>query len=343
MAQSEPRWWYADARSPEALLLAPLGWIYGAAGRARFATTPPMRSERPVICIGNFTAGGAGKTPLTIAVAAILRSLGREPWTLSRGYGGALAGPVRVDPARHGAADVGDEPLLLAKHAVAVVSRDRRAGARFIAENAPANAVIVMDDGLQNPALRKDLTLVIVDRARGLGNGRVIPAGPLRAPLGFQVGLADALVVNGPLELPMRADVAALAKTIAGPMLSVWPTPADDEPRWRGRRVVAYAGIANPQRFFLLLENLGAHVVETRAFGDHQSLTNSEAQSLLAESRAKNATLVTTEKDMARFTGAEGAVADLAQASEMLKIRMQFGPGDEATLKTLIARAIETR
>src|SRR5580700_4417453 len=188
----EPAFWW---QSGSGTWLAPLGAIYGAVAAARMR----LRGQRagvPVICVGNLTVGGSGKTPAALAVAHLLHAAHQRPFFLSRGYGGRLAGPVRVNPAVHRAADVGDEPLLLARLAPTVVARDRPAGAKF-AQFAGAG-VIVMDDGFQNPSLAKTLAIVVVDGRRGIGNGRIIPAGPLRAPLGIQLDHAQAIVVVGP-------------------------------------------------------------------------------------------------------------------------------------------------
>ncbi|MGQ0457839.1 MAG: tetraacyldisaccharide 4'-kinase [Hyphomicrobium sp.] len=341
MRRGEPDWWYADPPGLTPRLLAPAGWLYGAAAVARYRLATPAPAARPVVCVGNFTAGGTGKTPLTIAIAEIVREIGFEPWALSRGYGGSLAGPVRITLGDHAATDVGDEPLLLARSMPTVVARDRRAGAARIAETATDRAVILMDDGLQNPAIRKDLSFAVVDRGRGLGNGRVIPAGPLRAPLEFQAPQVDALIINGSPESPLRADVAALAEQVGGPAISAWPVVAGVEGEWRGRRVVAFAGIANPARFAKLLEGAGAVIVAFRGFGDHHPFTDREAEELLAQAQERSAVLVTTEKDAARLVGRSGAVADLAAHCEVLRIRMAFASGDKAKLASLLTLALD--
>lgn len=340
VSQSEPDWWYAQEPRLAGLLLAPASWIYGAAAVARMRLTKPFRAKRAVICVGNFTAGGAGKTPLTLAVAEIVRSLGREPWALSRGYGGNAKGPLRINPAMHAASEVGDEPLLLARSIPTVVARSRSAGAEFIDNAAPASAVIVMDDGLQNPTLAKDLTLAVVDRTRGIGNGRVIPAGPLRAPLSVQIALANAIVINGPRDHLASPAVANLADSVSIPTLACWPAPDSDAEVWRNKAVLAYAGIANPGRFFALLRSLGARVMEERAFPDHHAFTDADAASLMAAARRLGVELVTTEKDFARIAHASGPLAELRAASKVLAIKLEFSEGDRALLTELIARAI---
>ena len=192
MPLEAPFWWY---RRKGALgsALAPLGNLYGRIAEKRFADITPYRSRLPVVCIGNFTAGGGGKTPTAIAIAALLKELGAKPAFLTRGYGGASKGPVLVKQG-HSATEVGDEPLLLADASPTMVSADRPAGAKAI--EATDASVIVMDDGFQNPSLAKDLSLVVVDGGVGVGNGLIIPAGPLRAPLDAQIARASALIVD---------------------------------------------------------------------------------------------------------------------------------------------------
>ncbi len=196
MPLKEPSWWYADHEDWRARLLEPIGSFYGDAALRRFQKRVGYRSRLPVICVGNLTAGGAGKTPLAIFTAQSLMSRGERPAFLTRGYGGREAGPMWVAHDRHTANEVGDEPILLAATAPTLVSRDRRAGARAIEARQDTITTIIMDDGLQNPGLKKDLTLAVIDGVRGLGNRAVIPAGPLRAPLAFQFEKTDAIVIN---------------------------------------------------------------------------------------------------------------------------------------------------
>src|SRR2546421_1386491 len=189
----EPGFWYRPA-SFKSHLLRPLGALYGAVAAKRLQRQG-MDAGIPVLCIGNYHVGGAGKTPTVLALAKLLHDLGETPVVLSRGYGGKLRGPVRVDPARHAASDVGDEPLMLAATLVVVVAKDRVAGVALA--KSQGASVILMDDGFQNPAVAKDASLIVIDSERGLGNGRVIPAGPLRAPLAVQLDRTAVLVVIG--------------------------------------------------------------------------------------------------------------------------------------------------
>jgi tetraacyldisaccharide 4'-kinase len=335
----EPGWWYrAGGGGLAARLLGPAARLYGAAAEARFRRQTPYKVSLPVICIGNFTAGGTGKTPLTRLVLDHLVSLGERPVCLTRGYGGRIAGPEWVDPARHVAADVGDEPLLLVRSAPVMVSRDRVEGAKAIEASGKAS-VIVMDDGLQNPSLVKDLTIAVVDANRGMGNGHVIPAGPLRAPLAFQLGLVDCIVVNGrsePKPDGVETVFERLKRRFPGPVLRAEPQPVEDVSALSGARVVAYAGIANPGRFFSLLEDIGAEVVQRTTFADHHELSEAEAEALLAAARELGAQLITTEKDAARLAGASETRGLLRDSSRTLPIRTVFLDRDAMRMDALL-------
>ncbi len=306
-----PDFWMAGPDHPAARCLAPLGAVYGALV-ARRMDRPGLPAGCPVLCLGNFTLGGAGKTPAALAVAALLAELGRVPAFLSRGYGGLVAGPVQVDPGRHGAAEVGDEPLLLARRAPAVVSRDRPAGAA-LCRRLGAD-VIVMDDGLQNPSLAKDLSLAVIDGAVGLGNGLPVPAGPLRAPLDRQWPHVGGLVVVG-----AGAPGDALARAAERRNLPVHRArlirDADD---WAGRRCLAFAGIGRPDKFFTTLAEAGAVIASRRAFPDHHAYRAGELAALAEEAERLGADLVTTEKDAVRLPPA------VAARVRVLRVRLAF-------------------
>jgi tetraacyldisaccharide 4'-kinase len=325
--------------------LAPLAAVYGWGARRRYTRVIPYRSRLPVVCVGNLTAGGTGKTPLTLHLCAQLRAAGRRPAVLTRGYGGTRRGPHWVADG-DGANAVGDEALLLARAVPTLVARDRGAGAlaidRAVGSGAVAADVIVMDDGLQNPQLAKNLTLAVVDGTRGLGNGRVIPAGPLRAPLEFQLSLVNAIVVNTP---PSGADGAVaewLGRRFDGPVLRCATVAAEDTTWLKGRRVAAWAGIGSPQRFFGMLQALGAELVEVVAFGDHQRLGADDARRLLNLAERSTATLVSTEKDMARLKGATGALAELAAATQVVPIELRFSEADAERLAALIRNSLRS-
>jgi tetraacyldisaccharide 4'-kinase len=288
-----PDFWHRNDASARILagLLAPLGHLYGATVRWKATHAKPYRARVPVICIGNISAGGTGKTPIAIAVADAIIARGKNPFFLTRGYGGTLKGPLVVGK-HHTAAEVGDEPLLLARKASTVVARDRREGAMLAVDRGAD--VIIMDDGHQNFALHKDLTLIVVDGERGFGNGHAIPAGPLREPAEQGLARADAVIITGLGEPALPG--------FTGPVLRAQVAPHASE-EWKGVRVVAFAGIGRPEKLFRSLQSLGAELVETIAFGDHHPYTAAELSELKA--RAAGARVVTTEKDYVRIPAAE--------------------------------------
>lgn len=345
MPLEEPSWWYGEGRSTAAELLSPIAHVYGAVVERRFRKAEPYRASLPVICIGNFTAGGTGKTPLTRFLVETLALRKIDAVCLSRGYGGSLPGPIWVDAEHHLAQQVGDEPLLLARAQPDVdrvmVARDRKAGIRAI-ENGGGTDAVIMDDGLQNPSVAKDLSIAIVDARRGFGNGRVIPAGPLRARLSFQLGLVDCIVVMGgdagDPEPPVFED---LKKRFHGPVLRGRVAPAGDLGWIAGTRLIAYAGIANPDRFFRMLAEFAPAALAKRPFGDHHVFTDEEAARLLAEADAMGAELVTTEKDLARLVGTQETCAELAKRSRALPIRVHFEERDFVRLGALIDGALK--
>lgn len=338
MPLDEPAWWYDRGRPPPRLLM-PIARAWGWAAKRRFAQTKPYRCWLPVICVGNFTAGGTGKTPLSILIARELQMLGAKPAFLTRGYGGKIRGPRRVDLALHTAGDIGDEAMLLAHEAPVMISADRVRGARLLESDAglAAASVIIMDDGLQNPGLMKNLSIAVIDGHRAFGNEQVIPAGPLRAPLAFQLELAGAIVVNrtSPAEDPPEIT-ERLRQRFPGPVLEAWPQPDGDFDWVAGSRVLAYSGIANPERFFGLLERLGATVVQRVAFPDHHAFSEADARWLLKSAAAEGVQLVTTEKDSVRLVGATGARGELAVATRTLAIRLGMSERDRSRLIALL-------
>jgi tetraacyldisaccharide 4'-kinase len=333
MRLEAPFWWYRR-KGALASALAPVGRLYGRLVEARAARVEPYRSPLPVICIGNLTAGGGGKTPTAIAVAALLAELGARPAFLTRGYGGASEGPVLVAKGQS-AEEVGDEPLLLVEVAPTMVAADRAAGAAAL-EAAEAD-IIVMDDGFQNPSLIKDLSLVVVDAAAGIGNGLIMPAGPLRAPLEAQMARADALIVIGD-----GSKAAPLVDTFTGqgkPVLKARMVPRQDR-RWLGvLPVIGFAGIARPEKFFATLRNNGARLIDTRSFPDHHRYRERDARRLLKAAKEQNAMLVTTEKDFVRLADEEdAALGELKHRCRPFPIAVEFD--DAAAVKALLSAAI---
>ncbi|MEI9992352.1 MAG: tetraacyldisaccharide 4'-kinase [Rhizomicrobium sp.] len=299
-------------------LLTPFGWLYGLSVRYRASHATPYQSAARVVCVGNLTAGGTGKTPIALAIARALIARGARPVFLTRGYGGKVKGPAFVaadDRATH----VGDEPLLLASVAPVIVSADRAAGAKLAEEH--GFDVIIMDDGHQNFSLAKDLSLIVVDAEAGFGNHRVLPAGPLREPVAQGLARADAVIVSGLGNPPLGGFVRPVIRATLVQDKSVVGA---------GTRVVAFAGIGRPAKFFASLAALGADIVEQRPYGDHHVYTQSEIARMRARARAENALLVTTEKDYVRLTPAEreGIVA--------VPVHSQFG--DPAALGALLDR-----
>jgi tetraacyldisaccharide 4'-kinase len=328
----EPSFWWREAGLASSVL-APVAMVYGAVAGLRLAGRG-RRAGVPVVCAGNLTVGGGGKTPTALAVARMLAHAGERPIFLSRGYGGRLSGPVRVDPGRHRALDVGDEPLLLARVAPTVVARDRVEGARLAV--ASGASVIVMDDGFQNPSLAKDLSLLVVDARRGIGNGRTIPAGPLRAPLQGQLARAHALVVVG--TSTGAAGVIADARACDLPVMHARLRPdAGLSATLAGGRVLAFAGIADPQKFFATLADAGIVVATTRSFPDHHRYTPGEARALCDEADRKGLALVTTEKDLVRLTG-DDRLAQLAAHAHALAVTLVFE--NEQEFKSLVLERI---
>jgi tetraacyldisaccharide 4'-kinase len=291
-----PRFWAAERPGWISRALSPLGAIYGAATARRMARDG-VRVSAPVVCVGNFVVGGAGKTPTAIAIARLLSGAGERVAFLSRGYGGTpRTEPLRVDPSVHSARVVGDEPLLLARVASCFVGVDRVAAARAAIE--AGASVLVMDDGLQNPGLAKDCAFAVVDAEAAFGNGFCVPAGPLRAPLAAQLPYVDALVaIGGGNSLGPLAEVAP-----EKPILRARLRPdAVAASALIGRSVLAFAGISRPEKFFATLSEIGARVAATRIFADHHLFTSREIEALLARAAAHSLILVTTEKDQVRI------------------------------------------
>jgi tetraacyldisaccharide 4'-kinase len=318
-----PAFWSEDGgRSSGRLtraLLSPLGLIYAALTARRIRTVTPAPAPAPVICVGNLTVGGTGKTPVALTVLEAARRLGRAPAALSRGHGGRLHGPLRVEPGVHGARDVGDEPLLLARAAPAYIDAGRVEGARLAA--AEGADLIVMDDGHQNPKLEKTLSLVVVDAVSGWGPGQIVPAGPLREPVAAGLARADAVIVMTP-EADFEPDYAGLGlDTLEIPVLKAWLEPEAPPPPGP---LLAFAGIGRPQKFFDALTAQGAQLADAVSFPDHHAFNRAEIERLADLADSHGAMMITTEKDWVRLPGGvQGAVrawpvrARFAQAARL--------------------------
>ena len=332
-----PSFWFAD-RGALAHALVPAAALYGRIAGSRMAATPKGEVEAPVICIGNYIVGGAGKTPVALEIARIAAGTGRRPGFLSRGYRGAAPMPLVVDPQRHTSRDVGDEPLMLAARHPTVVSPDRVKGARLLLEQDVD--LVVMDDGLQNPGLLKDYSIAVVGARRGIGNGLVMPAGPLRAALGAQLALTDAVAVVGQpgvADHPSAREIVRRAAKRALPILR-GQVLAVDGGRLADRKVLAFAGIGDPEKFFRTVESTGATIAHRTAFDDHRVYDPDTIGELLTRADRDDLTLVTTEKDAARLRGTGAKADELAARAAVLEVRLLFD--DEGHVRRLIGNAI---
>ncbi len=318
MLLSSPEFW--QRRGIAAWALAPIGRCLAAAGAARRRWTTPWRAPVPVLCVGNIVVGGAGKTPVALGLAQWFSGKGITAHFLTRGYGGLLEGPVRVDPATHDATDVGDEPLLLAAAGPCWVGRDRIAGAQ--AACAAGAELLIMDDGFQNPTIAKDLALIVVDGGYGIGNGLIMPAGPLRESVAAALARADAVILLGDDAHDMKLRLGER------PVLEAMVRPLTPVNLLQGRPTIAFAGIGRPAKFFATVADLGAYPLATRAFPDHHAYRTAELAKLLAEAEAEDALLVTTEKDAVRLPAAWRA--------RVLVVRVEVNWRDEGALDALL-------
>lgn len=310
-----PQFWQYKNLVSWALFLP--GCLYALASWARIKFHKPKKAKVPVICIGNLTAGGSGKTPVTISIAKMLKSCGKVPGVVSRGYGGKLKG-VLVEIKKHSAAQVGDEPLLLEKEAIVAVDPDRYEAAQIAIQNGAD--IIIMDDGFQNPTLYKDKSLLVVDGNFGLGNMMPIPAGPMREFFALGIKRADGVVIIGQDKhkvanmfgnLPIfRAKVIAVA------------------PKLEKEKVLAFAGIGSPKKFYQSLEDCGVKVIKTKDFPDHHFYTKNELLSLIDEAKELDADLITTSKDMVKIP------YDLKPYFKVLEIDVKWQ--DEAAIKQFL-------
>lgn len=321
-----PAFWSRPSDSPgwQAHFLSPLSALYAAGTARRLKRPPAFEPKCPVISVGNLNVGGTGKTPTVIALTELLQD--RQVHIVSRGYGGSLPGPVKVDLSKHSAEMVGDEPLLLAAFAPTWIAKDRAAGVA-LAEDAGAE-VIILDDGHQNPSVPKTLSLVVVDASIGFGNGRVLPAGPLREPVSSGLARADMVIAVGEPEAQARFRAAwgqKLRIPLATAELRLLETGMD----WKDQNVLAFAGIGHPEKFFRTVRQTGANLLRAEPLDDHQPLTDALMKRLELEALALNAQLVTTEKDAVRLPNS------FRQKVLALPVRLRFQ--DEAGLSDRLA------
>lgn len=318
-----PDFWSGNTQSLLPPVLAPVALLFDIATRTRIRLTTPERLPVPVICVGNFVAGGAGKTPTALALADMIQSHGLSTAFLSRGYGGSNRQPLKVDTELHKAAATGDEPLLLARRAPTFIGVDRRAAAKLALETGPD--CLIMDDGLQNPHLAKTLSVAVIDAAYGLGNGYVIPAGPLRAALPFQLRLCHALIILGDGKAADPAVEAAVHHGLPCFQAQIEISNLDE---LQGEPVLAFAGMGRPQKFFSSLNAAGIRLIAGKPFPDHHPYSQQEALNLLAAADKAGAQLATTEKDHVRLRGGGGALGELAVRAVPVTAKLRFNSPD---------------
>ena len=315
-----PRFWWGKTYGILGMLSLLIAFVYGKIAGARMQKEPTNVADVPVICIGNFVVGGAGKTPFCIMLFEILKSNGFTPVFLTRGYGGNQTEPLQVESRTHTAKLVGDEAILLAKVGATIVAKDRGKGAELATKI--GGDIIIMDDGFQNPSLKKDASIVLVDSDVGVGNGRCIPAGPLRAPLDVQVNKTDILVVVGSGE--SAEEVIQIANRYGKKPFYTEFKPTNSK-QFNETPILAYAGIGHPQKFFDTLKNENLNVIHEIGFPDHHNYKNGEMKNLLTIAEQESLTLVTTAKDQARLAGIDGdTAAELLKKSQVLEVEMEL-------------------
>lgn len=316
-SEAPPFWWQApDWR---ALALSPASAVYSAVAKRRMTNARREKIDVPVLCVGNFTVGGAGKTPVAIALAEQAKQMLLTPGFLSRGFGGSSRAPHMVDVEHDSARHVGDEPMLLAAHAPVVVTPDRAAGAKLLA--ARGCDLIIMDDGFQSARIHMDYALLVIDGRRGVGNGHVIPGGPVRAPIVHQMRFAHALLKVGAGEA--ANEVIRIASRAGRPVYEANAEPRDPQ-RFAGRRFLAFAGIGDPEKFFATVSDCGGLVEATRSFPDHHFFTREELEDLSATATAAGLELITTAKDAVRLKHGSSWEKDFAAKLDVLEIGLSF-------------------
>jgi len=328
-----PPFWYRQKTTKDIFLktiLTPLSWIYGWLARKRFELYFPVPMEKPIICVGNLVTGGAGKTPAVLALVDLLKDSGFNPHLLTRGYGGLEPGPIQVNPDTDSSHDVGDEAMLLVKKAPTWVSTNRPLGAQA-AMDSGAN-IVVMDDGFQNPVIYKDFSFVIIDGAVGFGNKKLLPAGPLREPIDSGLSRANAVLIVGEDKLRVADRIAAMSDI---PILFASTSIDKDNIDIKEKKLVAFAGLARPEKFKYTLECGGADIVEWQAFPDHHPYSEADIEDLIKIAEHKEAELITTRKDYVRIP------EKFKDKIHQLSITMVWQ--DKTAIMPLIEEALEKR
>ena len=334
-----PNWWQKENGSLLPKYLAPLGHLYGQIVSSRFRYTKPYKCKHPILCVGNFTLGGTGKTPISIKLMELLTKEGWTPSFLSRGYGGSQKGPLLVDQNDHSASEVGDEPLLLAEHGPTVIAKTRREGAWLLEQR--KTDLIIMDDGFQNPTLAKTLSILSLDSAVGLGNERIFPAGPLRAPLNFQLAAADAIIITGSSKNQLK-ETLKTKHNFNKPIFSGEVKPNTDIDWVREKPILAYAGIARPEKLFKSLEQVGGQVIRRTPFPDHYQFKAKDAEQLIKLAIKDDLQLITTEKDMVRINAANHhQLRALKRMSQAFPVSFEFHHEDEKNLLQLLKKQLQ--
>ena len=319
-----PNFW--QKRGLLSTCLVPASWPLRVAAKLRRVTVTPQTLPVPVFCIGNVTVGGSGKTPLSLGIQKRLLAHGVHGHFLTRGYGGSLKGPVKVDIEMHSALEVGDEALLLARQAPCWVSANRSAGALAAVESGAG--AIIMDDGFQNPSLQKTLSLIAVDSTYGFGNGRVMPAGPLREPVGEGLARADGVIIVGPrLKNPAMSEIYLTRKPVVGARLV-----ASDATKIAGRPVIAFAGIGRPGKFFETLREIDCEIIAKYEFADHQPYNMQDIGPIIKHASEAGLSVVTTEKDFVRVPE--------SLRTHVLPLRVEIEWDDAGQIDALLKKAI---
>jgi tetraacyldisaccharide 4'-kinase len=315
--EAPPFWW--EKPDWRAYALYPASVVYGAVAERRMTRARREKIDVPILCVGNFTVGGAGKTPVAIALAEEARRMRLSPGFLSRGFGGSFPAPHVVDAHHDSARHVGDEPLLLAEHAPVVVTRDRAAGARLLTSR--GCDLIIMDDGFQSARIHMDYSLLVVDGRRGVGNGHVIPGGPVRAPLIHQLRFAQAVLKVGEGD---AANAIIRMASRAGRAVYEAHSRIRHPEQFAGRRFLAFAGIGDPEKFFRSVAQADGKVEMKRSFPDHHFFAEDDLADLIAVAKEKGLELVTTAKDAVRLRHGTAREREFASRLSVLEIDLVF-------------------